>query len=263
MLVMPLFSDKVISKLPMIERAKLKRLPDYLTIDEIVKIKYPDPETQAEKEDYVKRVALESNRHALTTTLLDALGAGDLEYEGDFGRMVDEIAPYIVTPRPPRVIHTYQKLIPSTIKIHKNKFKQFLEYKEEWPVIGLLANWWTDGEMEAVILVDAGAGNQGKKELVIVKDKSTVKTEGRNQKRLEILKEWYAALCSKHNNNRELIIEEIDCLTIEEIKKELTNITPPYERYIWASGADRWIMDNGKTVWKFERTQGGKSKKSK
>ncbi len=87
------------------------------------------------------------------------------------------------------------------------------------------------------------------------------KPEGKNQKRMNILTEWYVALCDKHENNRELIIQELNRLTNEEIKIELANITPQTDKYIWANGADRWIMDNGESVWQFKRNQGGKSKK--
>lgn len=92
------------------------------------------------------------------------------------------------------------------------------------------------------------------------KSKTTTTPIGRNQKRLKIANEWYVALCNKLKNNRELVIEKINRLTNKEIKKELASITPVDEKHLWASGADRWIKDNGSTVWGFKKTQGGKTK---
>jgi hypothetical protein len=88
------------------------------------------------------------------------------------------------------------------------------------------------------------------------------KPAGKNQKRMSILNEWYGVLCLKHQNDIEAINQEINGLTNEEIKTGLANITQANESYLWAGGADRWIMNNGETVWQFKRTQGGKSKKS-
>lgn len=88
------------------------------------------------------------------------------------------------------------------------------------------------------------------------------KPKGRNQKRMDILNEWYRALCLKHQNNIEAINQEINSLTNESIKRELASITLANEKHLWANGADRWIMDNGESVWRFKRTQGGKPTKS-
>ncbi len=88
------------------------------------------------------------------------------------------------------------------------------------------------------------------------------KPKGKNEKRMDILNEWYGALCLKHQNDIEVINQEIDDLTNEKIKTELANITLKGDKHIWINGADRWIMDKGKSVWQFKRTQGRKSKKS-
>lgn len=114
---------------------------------------------------------------------------------------------------------------------------------------------------EAGVEGNAGAESQGETELASVKGRTNVETKGRNQKRLEILKEWYVVFCSKHNNNRELIIEELNRLTNAEILTELANFRPE-DKCIWTiKQATRWLGQNGKTVWGFERTQVGKPKK--
>ena len=97
--------------------------------------------------------------------------------------------------------------------------------------------------------VDAGTGSNAGTE-----------PKRKNQKRIKILNEWYRALCLNHQNDIEAINQEINGLTNEEIKTGLANITQANEKYLWVNGADRWIMDNGESVWKFERTKGGKKK---
>ena len=107
------------------------------------------------------------------------------------------------------------------------------------------------GQTEAV--GDAETGNHAGTE---------PKPEKKHQKRIKILNEWYGALCLNHQNDIDAINQEINGLTNEEIKTGLANITQANEKYLWANGADRWIMDNGESVWKFKRTQGGRPKKS-
>lgn len=101
--------------------------------------------------------------------------------------------------------------------------------------------------------VDAGIGSHAGTE---------PKPKGKNQKRMDILNEWYRAVCLKHHNDIEAINQEINSLTNESIKKELASITQDNEKYLWANGANRWIMDYGESVWRFKRTQGGKPTKS-
>jgi hypothetical protein len=96
--------------------------------------------------------------------------------------------------------------------------------------------------------VDGAAVSQGKK-------------GKRHHQRLRILTDWYKDLCKKLNNNRELIITEIDRLTNEEIINELKSFSADDEKYLWAGGAVRWLMENGKVVWGFQKTQGGKPNK--
>lgn len=110
------------------------------------------------------------------------------------------------------------------------------------------------------IMGNAEVDSQVYTELESAKSKTTTTTIGRNQKRLKIANEWYVALCNKLKNNRELVIEKINRLTNEEIKKELKSISSVDEKHLWVSGADRWIKDNGSTVWGFKKTQGGKTK---
>jgi hypothetical protein len=104
---MPIFSDIV----------ELK-LRDWLTPSQLAKIKYP--ETQAEKDDYVKKAALKAKRDELEEILFAVCRDGDLEYEGDFGRYVDEIIPNSLPKYPPPGSHiepqTYKRYIQPTIK---------------------------------------------------------------------------------------------------------------------------------------------------
>lgn len=85
----------------------------------------------------------------------------------------------------------------------------------------------------------------------------------RNQRRLKIAKRWYDGLCVTHNNNLELVAEEINGMTNEKTLIELDNLTPQDEKNLnlWANGAERWIKDNGKNIWGFKKTQGGKRKR--
>jgi len=38
---------------------------------------------------------------------------------------------------------------PEHCLIHRDNFKSYLQRQEKWPVSGLLANWWSDGELQA------------------------------------------------------------------------------------------------------------------
>ncbi len=120
-----------------------------------------------------------------------------------------------------------------------------------YPIPDELKTIGTATQTEAV--GDAGAGNHAGTE---------PKPKGKNQKRMDILNDWYGALCLKFQNDIEVINQEINSLTNESIKKELASITQANEKHLWANGADRWIMDNGESVWRFKRTQGGKTTKS-
>ena len=106
-------------------------------------------------------------------------------------------------------------------------------------------------DQQPELIPDAGAADD-------VAIERTNKT-GKNQKRLKILNGWYLALCIELEGNIEAINQKIDGLKNQEIKNELSSITPNHEKYLWANGADRWIMNNGKNVWKFKRTQGWKT----
>lgn len=140
------------------------------------------------------------------------------------------------------------------VEIHKGVFLDWLKSEgEPLPVDNLLLNWVAGLQAEAV--GDTGAVDD------VAPGQATIKAAGKNQKRTKILNDWYQALCTELENNSEAIIQRIDSLTIESIKEGLERITPTDDKYLWVSGADRWIMDNGESVWKFKRTQGGKSKK--
>jgi len=109
--------------------------------------------------------------------------------------------------------------------------------------------------------LDGGASGQADAEPVSTKIKGGEKQPGRNERRMKILKNWYSNLCTKHNNNHELIVEEINRLTNNEIIEELKNLTPDNDKFIWTiRQAKRWFMDNGAAVWGFKKDQGGKAK---
>jgi hypothetical protein len=155
--------DESICKQPFFDWENDKHFPDFLTISQIVNIKYPDPETQAEKDDYVRRTALMAKRDKLETRLLDVCRAGALEYEGNFALEIDEIYPYIVPtpgkfyitpPVPPKENQLFKKLVPSTLKIHKTKFKKFVEGSEKWFSVDFwreLANWYDERNAGAML----------------------------------------------------------------------------------------------------------------
>lgn len=136
-------------------------------------------------------------------------------------------------------------------KWQDKRIKQLTHKKKE---IELLLNGGTDYKKSN------DAESQAATDSASAKIKTTTKPIGRNQKRLKIANEWYVDLCNELKDNRELVIEKINRLTNEEIKKALESITSANEKHLWASGADRWIMDNGSTVWGFKRTQGGKTR---
>jgi hypothetical protein len=168
-----LLNDKAVSRLPLAERAKLKRLPEYLSIDEIVKLVYPDPETQAEKDDRIKRRTLNNYRNALKGSIIDACESGVLKYQGDikgwsYSDKSNNPYPlaksgyYITSPKQnsyllgsqewnqefnsPRQFNDFGEYIcrPFDCTIHKDEFKRYLKSLDQWPVDGLLANWWAD-----------------------------------------------------------------------------------------------------------------------
>jgi len=142
------------------------KLPDRLTITQIVKIKYPDPKTQAEKEDNVLMAELTAKRQKLTATLEDACRAGDIKYEGELASCQDaQYDPYrrtlpehfpLTNHGPSGFWIKYQIHHKSTCTIHKTEFKQFLQkFPGEWPPVNYwlpLANWLTDGEHKAVAM---------------------------------------------------------------------------------------------------------------
>jgi hypothetical protein len=93
--------------------------------------------------------------------------------------------------------------------------------------------------------------------------KVPVKKISISQKRLEILKNWYLALCSKHKNDRELIVREIDGLTKKDIVKELIEFCPceTDKRILKNTQILILIGQQGDNVWGFEKTKGNKSQK--
>ena len=203
----PIFSDEI-------------KLPDFLTISQIVKIKYPDPETAAEKEDYLRGTALTKKRDKLTVNLEKACRAGDLEFEGDFKHVVNEIQPYIVPtsgkfyvtpPSPPKEPQTYTKLIPSTIKIHNTKFKKFVDGDKKWFPEGFwreLINLWVV------------------KELVAENDAGTAK--------YELYKNSLDALVKNTDMNLKVLKVETIFHQVQQTDKELWDIGfSTFKREVW------------------------------
>ncbi|MBK8815908.1 MAG: hypothetical protein IPN42_10570 [Methylococcaceae bacterium] len=74
------------------------------------------------------------------------------------------------------------------------------------------------------------------------------------------MKIWYEEVCTKQNNNHDLIIKHINSLTNNQIIKELAKLTQQNEKYIWENGAVRWFMTNGSSVWGSKKDQGRKPK---
>ncbi len=137
----PIFSDEI-------------KLPDFLTITQIVNIKYPVAKARTTQRDKLEK------------TLFDICRAGELEYEGNFACWVDEIIPNSMPKYPPPGYHiepqTYKKLIPSTIKIHNTKFKKFVDADKKWFPEGFwqeLIDLWIVKELVAE---GAGMGDHAK-----------------------------------------------------------------------------------------------------
>jgi hypothetical protein len=150
---MPLFGNEV-------------KHPDDLTISQWVKIIYPDPETQAELEDSVKRAALTAKRNNLEKNLDDACRTGELKYAGDLSGWEWVIHPTILSntrfnsPSKPIPagdnVQKYRQIRKSTATIHKTEFKRFLQKSGEWPIKikGLRDDWWPDDELKALDAAD-------------------------------------------------------------------------------------------------------------
>lgn len=136
--------------------------------------------------------------------------------------------------------------------IHRDDFKFYLQSQGQWPVSGLLANWWSDEQPITESSNNAANISQAPNKKPLIK----------HERRLKILKEWYAKICTKHENNREIIIKEIDSLRTTEILDELSILTLKEDKHIWkGDAAEIWLGKHGKTVWEFERTQNGKPRK--
>jgi len=144
--------------------------------------------------------------------------------------------------------------------ISANQCRDFLGSVNQYiPVDSTLNGWGGDLKLQFQV---GGNEIEGQAVTEPVSANSKLNVEpGNNEKRMKILKAWYLTLCTKHKENREFIMAEINNLTNTEIKNELKNITPQDEKYLWTiKQSDRWIMDNGSTVWGFKKTQGGKAK---
>jgi hypothetical protein len=94
---------------------------------------------------------------------------------------------------------------------------------------------WFNQQSDIVALqavVDGGAGSHEVTEPVGIEDKIS------NPKRTATYKTLYTALCVKHEDNIELIKNEINQLTNDEEIIECWNLASKDEKHLWAS-ADR------------------------
>jgi hypothetical protein len=102
-------------------------LPDWLALSEIAELFDPDDLETLIGSCLDKELAYEGKLYGLSFT--DETLKGVITYqlpEGQYSRRADYRA------------------------IHKDKFKRFLLSQGQWPVIGLLANWWPDNGQKAI-----------------------------------------------------------------------------------------------------------------
>ena len=147
---MALLNEEAINKLSLIERAKLRRLPDYLTIIEIAMLYYGDP---LDPPFNIYGSTRWKCCEKLYDQVLPLINSFIDETKLNPELFKKEPAPthgvtFVVT----RYIGTTGKAKLEQpqlgYKIHKDKFGQHLKEKEEWPIKpdNLLAAWWADEE---------------------------------------------------------------------------------------------------------------------
>lgn len=175
-LLSPEDRQAIIEGMTLAQKAEHGYLPDYLSIKEIADLMHPirsfnppDNLDRKGRQDWrlqwkIEKAANEKHKN----DLLAACEAGLLQYEGDikgweyFGTNPHPLARkgdgefFIPDPsksfyydtrydlgKPRPVKH---KCPPDYCTIHKAKFKCYLQSRGQWPVAGLLANWWKDDE---------------------------------------------------------------------------------------------------------------------
>ena len=140
-------NDDAISKLSIVERVKLKKLPEYWTRAEIVELYiYFEPETSFLKQ-------------ALIDIITEAWKTGELDYEGDLDEtgwsyLEGEPNPYPLAragdhhPRSRKQYGNYSCTITHCTS-HHERIKLWLQKLEGFPVKNFLAGCWTDAQTVA------------------------------------------------------------------------------------------------------------------
>lgn len=166
----------VIDKMTLEQKAENTCLPDYLSIKEIADLKRPirsfrspDNLDRKGRQDWRLQWNIENEANKqYKNDLIAACEAGLLKYEGDikgweyFGTNTHPLAKNgqgeIFIPDASRSFYydtRYDLGIPKPVKykcppdnctIHKDEFKRYLQSVKQWPVDGLLANWWAGDE---------------------------------------------------------------------------------------------------------------------
>jgi hypothetical protein len=178
-----LLTDEAINQLPIDQQARLKRLPDNMSIDIIAKLMMQP--YQGVELDRLQKIALSRNRSAMKTSIIDACAKGLLAYE-IFG------GPKYKAPKPNSYLindgasinlsgwgrgdfaKPKRDGVDGYAAIHKTEFKRYLQSVGMWPVSShyppelnmpyenLLGNWWTDDEQQAEVMGDVGDEGQDK-----------------------------------------------------------------------------------------------------
>ena len=138
---------EAINTLPIEKRAGITNgLPHELSISDIAALDCPDDK---EKQDAYKML------------LVNLCKTGELQYYGDidgWSYRENLINPYPKVKglrAPCGVIDLWNDegeilyAEPHDCLIHKDNFKRYLQSKKQWPVTGLLANWWANNEPKA------------------------------------------------------------------------------------------------------------------
>ncbi|MFZ2171051.1 MAG: hypothetical protein WAW61_15610 [Methylococcaceae bacterium] len=169
----PFIEKDFLGGLPLSELARIKRLPDYLCIVDIVRLYFPDPETQLERDDCVKADTLSRNRLVLTKTLINACSKGLLKYKpGSPPNTVFTGCLPRSHPNAPALQESFKMFLGSNRPpcnewaiIHKDDYKTYLQNSEQWPVDGLAANWWHDDDQKTKAVGDDAKPKRKEREL--------------------------------------------------------------------------------------------------